>query len=90
MKYDANTKDEVDDFLTNPMGAGAESQIYVRWGDGTADGTLLFDVNAIYSGNALDFGNEAGVMVSLPFQGVDDGTNEAVEVTIANAEDRAW
>jgi hypothetical protein len=51
---------------------------------------LKFDCNAIYTGNALDFGNEAGVFVSLPFEGVDDGTNEAIEVTIENTTDRSW
>jgi len=35
-------------------------------------------------------GGDAGVFVTLPFQGVDDGTNEAIEVKIANATDRAW
>lgn len=88
-KYDNNTKDEIDSFLTNPQGGSAERQIYIRWGDGSADGTLLFDVNALYTGNSIDFGADT-VMVSLPFSGVDDGTNEAVEVTIANAIDRAW
>jgi len=91
VKYDANTKDEIDNFVTNPEGGSAETQIYIHWGDGSADGTLLFDVNAIYTAAPTpDFGNEAGVMVTLPFQGVDDGSNEAVEVKIANAIDRTW
>jgi len=90
VKYDANTKDEIATFLTNPMGNSAEKNIIIQWGNGTADGTLKFDVNAIYSGNDMNFGDDAGVFVNLPFQGVDDGTNEAIEVKIANATDRAW
>jgi hypothetical protein len=90
-KYDANTKDEIDNFVLNPEGGSAERQIYLRWGDGTADGTLLFDINAVYTGIPTpDFGNDAGVMITLPIQGVDDGTNEAIDVKIANAVDRAW
>jgi hypothetical protein len=89
-KYDGNTKDEIATFLTSPDGGSAEKNLIVQWGDGTSDGTFKFDVNAIYTGNSLDFGNEAGVFVNLPFKGVDDGTNEAIEVSIANAVDRAW
>ena len=90
VKYDANTKDEIVTFLKNPMDGSAETTIILRWGDGSADGTLSFEVNAIYTGNSLDFGNDAGVFVSLPFEGVDDGTYEAIEVKIANATDREW
>jgi hypothetical protein len=89
-KYDPNTKDLIDTFLTNPQGGSAESNIIMEWGTGGADGHLKFDFNALFTGNSQDFGNEAGVFVSLPFEGVDDGTNEAVEVTISNATDRAW
>jgi len=89
-KYDANTKDIVDTFLANPTAGSAEQAIIMEFGTSGSDGHLKFDVNAIYSGNSLDFGNEAGVFVSLPFEGVDDGTNEAIEVTISNATDRSW
>ena len=89
-KYDANTKDLVDTWLTNPTAGSAEHQVIFEWGSSGADGHLKFLVNAIYTGNTLDFGNEAGVFVSLPFEGVDDGTNEAVEVIISNATDRSW
>ncbi len=51
---------------------------------------LAFDINAIYTGNGKDFGNEAGVFVDLPFEGVDHSTNEAIEVLCANATDRSW
>jgi len=90
-KYDANTKDEIDNFVLNPEGGSAERQIYLRWGDGASDGTLSFDVNAVYADSLTpDFGNEAGVMLGISFQGVDDGTNEAIDVKIANSVDRAW
>ena len=90
VKYDANTKDEIDTFLLDPSQGSAEKAIIIQWGDGSADGTAKFDINAVYTGNSLDFGNEAGVFVNLPFSGVDDGTNEAIEVSIANAKDRGW
>jgi len=90
VKFDDNSAPEIDKWVLNPEGGSAESNIIIQWGNGTADGTLKFDVNAIYTGHSYDFGNEAGVFVSLPFQGVDDGTNEAIEVLIANATDRSW
>ena len=90
VKYDANSKDFVDTFIANPTAGSAEDAIVMEFGTSGADGHLKFDVNALYTGNSLDFGNEAGVFVSLPFEGVDDGTNEAIEVTISNAIDRAW
>ena len=90
-KYDANTKDAIQTFQLNPEDGSAETNIIVQWGDGTADGTLQFDINAIYSEPPnKDFGQSMGVMLNLPFIGVDDGTNEAVVVKIANAVDRAW
>lgn len=90
VKYDANSKDFVDAFIANPTAGAAEDTIIMEFGSSGADGHLKFDVNALYTGNSLDFGNEAGVFVSLPFEGVDDGTNEAIEVTISNAIDRGW
>lgn len=90
VKYDANSKDFVDTFIANPTAGSAEHAVIMEFGSSGADGHLKFDVNALYTGNSLDFGNEAGVFVSLPFEGVDDGTNEAIEVTISNAIDRAW
>jgi len=89
-KFDDNTAPEIDKWVLNPVDGSAESNIIVQWGDGTADGTLKFDINAIYSGHSYDFGNESGVFVSLPFRGVDDGTNEALEIKLANDTDRSW
>ena len=88
-KYDANSKDEIATFLTDPSAGSAEKQIILDWGSASSDGYLKFDCNAIYTGNSLDFGGDA-VMVNLPFQGVDDGTNEAIEVSIENSVNRAW
>ncbi|MFQ6611353.1 MAG: hypothetical protein ACE5D7_11240 [Fidelibacterota bacterium] len=90
VKYDAASDQEIDKFLLTPDGGSSESNIIVQWGDGSADGTAKFDINAIYTGNSKDFGNDAGVFVNLPFQGIDDGTNEAIEVTVANSTDRTW
>jgi hypothetical protein len=94
VKYDDITSDEINTFLADPTLGSAEVPIVIQWGDGTADGTLKFDVNAIYTGNALDFGNDAGVFVTLPFMGVDDSVttqaNEAIEVTIVNEILRGW
>tara|TARA_R100000808_G_C2133947_1_gene142576 strand:+ start:565 stop:1596 length:1032 start_codon:yes stop_codon:yes gene_type:complete len=90
VKFDDNSAPEIDKWVLNPTAGSAESEIILQWGDGSADGTLKFLVNAIYTGHSYDFGNDAGVFVSLPFQGVDDGSNEAVEVLLANAADRSW
>ena len=90
VKYDANTLTELAKFVLTPDGGNAESQIILLWGNGSDNGTLAFDINAIYTGNGKDFGNEAGVFVDLPFEGVDDGTSEAIEVLCANATDRSW
>ena len=90
VKFDDNSAPEIDKWVLNPTDGSAESNIIMQWGNGTADGTLKFDINAIYTGHSYDFGDDAGVFVSLPFQGVDDGTNEAIEVSIANATDRSW
>jgi hypothetical protein len=91
VKFDDNSAPEIDKWVLNPIDGSAETNVILQWGDGSdADGTLKFDVNAIYTGHSYDFGNEAGVFVTLPFQGVDDGTNEAIEVKIANSTDRAW
>lgn len=88
-KYDANSKDEIAIFLADPGVGSAEKQIIFAWGSASADGYLKFDVNAIYTGNSMDFGGDA-VMINLPFQGVDDGTNEVIEVTIENSNNRGW
>jgi len=90
VKYDANTDQEIDKFILNPEGGSAESAIVMQWGDGTADGTLLFRVNAIYTGAPSKSFEDKGTFITLPFQGVDDGTNEVIDVLIANAIDRTW
>ncbi len=90
VKYDDNTKDTIDNFLTSAF----DTQLVLAWGSGadpvTTDGDLLIKLNVNFTGNAFDFGREDGVFLTLPFVCVDDGTNEAVEIEIANAADRAW
>lgn len=86
VKYDANTKDEVADFL-----AGTANAIIVQWGDGTADGTLKFEIESHYTGNTMDFGNDAGVFVTLPFMGTGTAAStETIQIDMANTVDRTW
>jgi len=89
-KYDVNTQDIRDKFILNPEAGSAECTVIMQWGDGSADGTFKIDSNAVLSSHPSLSHPEEGTMVTIPLQGVDDGTNEAVEVTIANAVDRTW
>ncbi|MEE9162010.1 MAG: hypothetical protein V3U35_03475 [Candidatus Neomarinimicrobiota bacterium] len=90
VKYDDNSKDTIDSFLTSAY----DTQLVLAWGSGadpvTTDGDLLLKLNVNFAGNAFDFGREDGVFLTIPFECVDDGSNEAVEIEIANATDRAW
>lgn len=89
-KYDAATSGEIAKFLTTPDGGTAERNIIVRWGDGVADGTLNFDINAVYTGNEKSHSTDMGTFVKLPFEAVDDGVNEALAIDIANSINRGW
>ena len=90
IKYDGNSKDTIDNFLTSAY----DTQLVLAWGSGadpvTTDGDLLVKLNVNFAGNAFDFIREDGVFLTIPFECVDDGTNEAVEIEIANAIDRVW
>jgi len=91
-KYDSNSAGALTAFLLNPANdAQASIPLVITWGDGSSDGTVSFTINPVFTGNAKDFGNDAGVFVNLPFMGVGLGSgNEAIVVTIANAKDRSW
>ncbi|MFQ6609317.1 MAG: hypothetical protein ACE5D7_00815 [Fidelibacterota bacterium] len=95
VKYDANTQNEIDYFITNPEGGSAERALIIQWGNGTGNGTLKFLINAIYTGAPNKSFEDKGTFVTIPWQGVTDqadgvGTNEAIEVLIANDVDRVW
>jgi hypothetical protein len=90
-KLDAITDDMIDTYRLNPAAGSAEVTVAMGWGADDVDGHLLFTMNAIYTGpTTRDFGAESGVGVTLSYSGVDDGTNAALNVKIANAIDRAW
>lgn len=90
-KLDANTVGLIDTYRLNPAAGSAEQEVIMAWGSVDSIGGLNFTLNAIYSGpNARDFGQESGVGVMLPYIGVDDGTNEAIEVKQTNEVNRGW
>lgn len=90
--YDTNTKDLID----NAMTTGFDTQLIIAYGSGNdpvdTDGDLLIKLNIHIDPTAIakDYGREEGVMWTIPFTGADDGTNEMVEIEVANAVDRAW
>jgi hypothetical protein len=91
VKYDANSKDLIDYWTTSPHGGSAEFPLVFQWGDGSSDGTLKISINAIFNGDPQRvYGTPMGTRLNLPIKGVADGTNEAVEILIANATDRSW
>lgn len=85
IKYDSTTKDMVNDFL-----AGTDRLITLGYGSGTDDGSLLIKCNAVYTGHVKEFGGDSGMFLTIPFEAVDDGSNDALQVTMANGLDRAW
>jgi len=90
-KLDANTVDLIDGYRLNPAAGSAETTVIMSWGGTGVTGFLSFVMNAIYTApNSRDFGAESGVGVTLAFQAVDDGSNEAIEVFMASGVDRAW
>jgi len=88
--YDANTKDFIDHFMTTAY----DTQLVIAYGGGAdpadTDGDLLLKINVHIDALTKDYGREEGVMWTIPFVGADDGTNEMVELEMANAVDRAW
>lgn len=85
VKYDANSKDVIDDFVS-----GTDRALVIAWGSAATDGELKFELNVNHPAPAADFANDLGMMINLPFVCVDDGTNDAVKISISNAQDRGW
>tara|TARA_R100000084_G_C4639525_1_gene142974 strand:- start:81 stop:1160 length:1080 start_codon:yes stop_codon:yes gene_type:complete len=87
LKYDSTTKDMVNDFLS-----GTDRLISLGYGSGTADGSLLIKVNAIYTGHVKEFGGDSGMFLTIPFEAVDNlaDSHNALEIQMANSLDRAW
>ncbi len=90
VKYDSETKGFLDDWLTS----GFDTQLVLAYGSGNdpvdTDGDFLMKLNVAPTGHEMDYGNELGVFLNIPFKGVDDETNEMVEIEQANAADRGW
>ena len=85
IKYDSTTRDEINDFLS-----GQDNVITFGYGSADSDGNLLIKCNAIYTGHVKEFGGDSGMFLTIPFEAVDDGTNDALQVTVENNLDRAW
>jgi len=90
-KLDANTVGMVADYRVDPSPGAAEVEVIMAWGSIDATGSLNFTMNGIFTAPPnRDFGAESGVGVTLAFQGVDDGTNEALVASFSNKIDRSW
>ena len=90
-KLDANTVGLIDKYRLSPDAGAAEDAVALAWGSVGAVASLEFIMNAVYTGpNSRDYGQESGVGVTLSYQGVDDGTNEAIEVKQTNEINRGW
>jgi hypothetical protein len=85
VKYDSETKDMLDTFL-----AGTDTLIVLNYGSASSEGFLQFTINASFTGHTKDFGGDAGMFLSIPFEGVDDGTNDALKIEMDNSLNRAW
>jgi hypothetical protein len=85
IKYDSVTKDVVDDFLS-----GADNVLKFGYGTADNDGHLLIECNASYTGHVKEFGGDSGMFLTIPFEAVDDGSNDALKITLENGLDRAW
>jgi hypothetical protein len=83
-------------FLANSLTSAFDTQIILAYGSGNnpadTDGDLVFQLNGNFqqTNPSRDFPNERGTMVDVSFSGADDGTNDMVDFSIANDEDRAW
>ncbi len=90
--YDDNSKA----FLANSLTSAFDTGIIFAWGSGNdpadTDGDLVLKTNGNFQSTnpARDFANEKGVMVAISFEGADDGTNNMVDNSQANATDRTW
>lgn len=84
-KYDDNTES----MYTYFMGGNAWSTYITYNSTTTSDLAIVF--NARYTGDPKkDFGNDAGVFVTIPFEGVYSGSTPALTVTVEDGVDRTW
>jgi len=85
VKYDANTKDIVDEIVTNPSAGAGEKALLVRWGDGSADGTLSIKAEAFIDGDVIvDPSDERGAGLTIPWRGMYNGSDYSVQFLVAN------
>lgn len=89
-KYDDNTDDIIDKFILNPEEGAADVQIALTFGTPSVSPCLNFTFRAIYDGHEADFNRAGPAFLKIPFRSVWDGANEAVNIQIDNAVDRAW
>ena len=90
LMYDANTKGIIDNYMTS----GFDTQLVFAYGSGNdpvdTDGDLLFKFNVGLGQPVKDFVAVEGTMIDVPIICRGDGTNEMVEIELANIVDRGW
>jgi len=88
--YDANTKGIIDNYMTSAF----DTELVFAWGSGNdpvdTDGDLLFKFNVGLGQPVKDFTPVEGTMIEIPIICRSDGTNEMVEIELANIIDRGW
>jgi len=90
VKYDANTDDIGDLWYVSPTAGTAEADIFLGYVASGNVKELSFDVHAILTAPETPSGTDRGVFTQFQFQGVDDGTNEAIVVKLADEINRSW
>ena len=86
VKYDANSKTFIDDFI-----AGTPRVIQIDYGATGVDSAFIQILRSCqFDGFEKDVSNELGAMVTIPFKLSQSGTTDAIEVEISNDEDRSW
>lgn len=91
--YDAVTKEMLGYWLANPLAGSAELRALLGYSTDTETNyhTLGIDMNAILDAVAAkDLGQAQGGIITIPLIGVNDGTNEALEITQTNNTDMIW
>ncbi len=70
--------------------AGTDTVIILNYGSDSSEGFLQFTINASFTGHTKNFGGDAGMFLTIPFEAVDDGTNDALKIEMENSLNRAW
>lgn len=84
-KYDDNTEGWDQSFVANGSGA-----IAIGYND-TSSSDLSFAINAKWGEPTKDFGNDAGVAITIPFIGMyETGGAAALVATVEDGVDRSW